>query len=215
MIDVIYEDNHLLVLNKPAGILTQPSGTDQLNLEDEAKKWIKVKYQKPGNVFLEAVHRIDKPVSGLVVFCKTSKSLSRLNSTIRAKEAKKTYLAWVEGSLEGSGVLQNHLAHDEHLAKVVHRRHPDAKWASLNYYVIRKSEGKTLVEIDLETGRYHQIRVQFATIHCPICGDVRYGGKQSKTLPDVIALHHVKLIIPHPISRELLTFEAPLPNYFH
>jgi len=207
MIDLIYEDNHLLVLNKPAGILTQPSGTEQCNLEDEAKKWLKAKYAKQGNVFLEAVHRLDKPVSGIVIFGKTSKALSRLNASIRAKDTRKFYHAWVEGSLADEGVLENYLLHDEHKAKVVTKDHPQAKWARLTYKIIEKNEKGSLVEIELATGRYHQIRVQFSAIRCPIRGDSRYGSKYT-FLSEAIALHHVRLIIPHPITKEELIFES-------
>lgn len=213
MIEVIYEDNHLLVLNKPAGILTQPSGTDQLNLEQEAKVWLKNKYVKPGNVFLEAVHRIDKPVSGIVLFTKTSKALSRLNASIRSKDVCKFYWAWVEGNLAQEAILEHYLIHDEHRAQVVTQKHPQAKLARLNYRILKKSEQFNLLEIQLETGRYHQIRAQFAEMRCPLLGDSRYGSRYPLA-PGVIALHHKRLVIPHPISQEPLTFEASLPAYF-
>src|SRR5215204_526225 len=128
MILPLFEDNHLLVLNKPAGLLTQPSGTEQESLEQQAKAWIKIVYHKPGQVFLEAVHRLDKPVSGIVVFGKTSKALSRLNASIRDKQTKKLYYAWVEKRLSLSeGVLEHYLIHDDFQAQIVSADHPQAK----------------------------------------------------------------------------------------
>ncbi|WP_068471163.1 RluA family pseudouridine synthase [Candidatus Protochlamydia phocaeensis] len=211
---IIFEDNHLLVVNKPAGLLTQPSGTEQESVEQQAKAWLKVVRNKPGQVFLEAVHRLDKPVSGVVVFGKTSKALSRLNASIRAKQTKKLYYALVEGGPSASeGKLEHHLLHDDFFAQIVPAAHPQAKRASLFYRVIEQRGGLTLLEIELETGRYHQIRAQLAAIGCPIVGDDRYGSR----LPfekNGIALHHGCLQIPHPITQALCTFEAPLPASF-
>lgn len=211
----IFEDNHLLVLNKPAGLLTQPSGTDQTSLEQQAKVWLKIKYAKPGNVFLEAVHRLDKPVSGVVVFGKTSKALQRLNESIRSKATQKTYIAGVEGFPPVSmGELKHYLVHDDHCAQIVNAAHPQAKLAKLTYKVIEEFKQDTLIEIDLETGRYHQIRVQLAQgMRCPIWGDRRYDSHRLYK-PECIALHHKRLVIPHPITKELLVFEAPLPANF-
>lgn len=210
----IYEDNHLLVLNKPAGLLTQPSGTDQPSLEQAAKKWLKDKYHKPGNVFLEAVHRLDKPVSGIIVFGKTSKALSRLNASIRSKQTRKYYYAWVEGIPPfDEGVLEDYLVHDDYIAQVVPSHHPQAKLARLSYRVMEKRSQDALLEIELETGRYHQIRVQLAAMGCPIWGDRKYGSHRSFQ-EGSIALHHGRLLLPHPISGEVLSLEAPLPPSF-
>jgi 23S rRNA pseudouridine1911/1915/1917 synthase len=210
----IFEDNHLLVLNKPAGLLTQPSGTENDSLEQQAKAWIKEVYQKPGGVFLEVVHRLDKPVSGIVVFGKTSKALTRLNASIRAKQTRKIYWAWVEGSLQADeGHLENFLIHDDFHAKVVDAGHPEGKKACLSYRVLQRKKERTLLEIELQTGRYHQIRLQLATSGHPIWGDRKYGGR-SNYEPDAIALHHLRLQIPHPISQVWLTFEAPPPLAF-
>ncbi len=207
-LEVLYEDNHIIVVNKPAGLLTQPSGTDQPSLEALVKAWIKEKYQKPGNVFLEAVHRLDKAVSGVVLFAKTSKALSRLNASMRSKETKKIYLAHVEGALSKSeGVLENYLIHDEYHATVVDANTKDAKLARLHYRVIGRDKDLSLVEIVLETGRYHQIRAQFAALGCPIVGDVKYGSK-TPWKKEAIALHHQSLQIPHPITHALMTFEV-------
>jgi 23S rRNA pseudouridine1911/1915/1917 synthase len=205
----LFEDNHLLVLNKPAGLLTQPSGTEQDSLEQQAKAWLKAIYQKPGNVFLEAVHRLDKPVSGIVVFGKTSKALTRLNAAIRTKQARKIYWAWVEGCLLlDEGYLEHALIHHDFHAKVVDAVHPEGKKAQLTYRVLQRKKGRTLLEIELATGRYHQIRIQLATLGYPIWGDRKYGAKQSYE-PEAIALHHRCLHLPHPISHAWLIFEAP------
>lgn len=214
MMTPIFEDNHLLVLNKPAGLLTQPSGTEQESLEQQAKEWIKVVHRKPGNVFLEAVHRLDKPVSGIVVFGKTSKGLSRLNASMRAKQTRKMYWAWVEGMLlADEGILENFLLHDEFHAKVVQNDHPEGKLARLTYKVIERKNERTWVEIELETGRYHQIRLQFSALGHPIWGDRKYGGQQSYEA-GAIALHHRSLQLPHPISQALMTFEASPSSSF-
>lgn len=211
---MIYEDNHLLVLDKPAGILTQPNGSSTPNLLEEARSWIKDTYDKPGNVFLEPIHRLDKPVSGVVVFCKTSKSLSRMNAYIRNKETKKMYLAWVEGrppSEEGS--LEHWLWHDEFRAQIVSPTFPQAKKATLTYKVIEKKDNTTFLEIHLETGRYHQIRIQMATMGCPIFGDKKYGSTKFLGL-DTIALVHKRFQIPHPITKEWMVLESATPSYF-
>lgn len=208
MIEIIYEDNHLLVLNKPAGMLTQPSGTEQMSLEEMAKQWIKQRDQKPGNVFLHAVHRLDKPVSGLVLFAKTSKALSRLQAEMRHKNTKKVYIALVEGvPPSSSGVLEHYLSHDDHRATVRTTPSPDAKLARLSYRIIKTKDQLSLIEIILETGRYHQIRAQFAAIGCPIVGDHKYGSHATYQ-PDAIALHHARLEIAHPITKELQVFEV-------
>lgn len=210
-LEIIFEDNHLFVVNKPAGILTQPSGTDQYNLEAMCKQWIKEVLKKPGNVFLEAIHRLDKPVGGIVVFARTSKALSRLNVSMREKQTLKTYTALIEGNssiLNREGTLEHFLRHDDHFAEVVKEGTPDAKRARLHYRVIERKENESLVEIILETGRYHQIRAQFSAIGLPIVGDTKYGSRRSIS-GGIIALHHSKLQIPHPITAELLTFESP------
>lgn len=212
MLEIIFEDNHQLVVNKPAGILTQPSGTEQDSIEAQAKLWIKEKYQKPGNVFLEAVHRIDKPVSGIVLFGKTSKALTRLHQSLREKKSRKIYLAVVEGSFQKlEGNLEHYLIHDEHQAAVVSSQTPNSKLARLKYRVVQQRNAFSLLEIELETGRYHQIRVQLKEIGHPIVGDIKYGSR-TPYMNGAIALHHYSLEVPHPISAEMQTFKAPLPD---
>jgi 23S rRNA pseudouridine1911/1915/1917 synthase len=200
--NVIFVDNHLLVVNKPAGLPTQPHGPGLENLTDQAKAWVKRTYAKPGNVFLEPIHRLDKPVSGLVLFARTSKALSRLQEKMRERAFVKTYYALVDPTpRKQDGNLEHYLVHDEYRARVVTASHPEGKRARLSYKVIQDS----LLEIDLETGRYHQIRAQFAAEGCPIIGDVKYGST-SHWKQQGIALHHGKLSVPHPVSHELMLF---------
>lgn len=212
---VLFEDNHLLVVNKPAGLLTQPNDTDDPSLEELAKKWIKEKHQKPGNVFLMAVHRIDKPVSGIVVFAKTSKALSRLNAFMRDKKYTKIYHAIVEGVPKvREATLEHYLIHDEYKATVSHAKNPLAKLARLHYITLHTAPQSSLLEIELETGRYHQIRVQLATAGHPIQGDKKYGGRREPLSAGVIALHHHLLEFPHPVKEERVKVKAPYPAYW-
>ncbi len=203
--NVIYCDNHLLVANKAAGMLTQPDGSSTPDLEGEMKAWVKAKYNKPGAVFLHAIHRLDRPVSGLVLFARTSKALSRLNEQVRSGTIERTYIAEVEGApAEEEGDLEHYLRHGSHTAIVSHAKDPEAKWASLHYRIEKKKERTSLIRIELRTGRYHQIRAQFAAIGCPIVGDHRYGAKgEGKT----IRLHCTRLALTHPVTQEALFWE--------
>ncbi len=208
--EILYEDNHLLVVNKPAGLLTQPSGTKQDNLEDLCKLWIKETYHKPGNVFLEAVHRLDKPVSGIVIFGRTSKALTRLNASIREQKFNKTYSAIVEGIPEPSeGILEHFLVHDDYQSRVVKQGTPEAKLCRLRYRLLRSNQKHSLLEIILETGRYHQIRAQLAESGHPIVGDAKYKSREAY-LPDSIALVHSALRFPHPITGNPIEIHIPL-----
>ncbi len=203
---IIYCDNHLLIASKPAGISTQPHQEGETNLLDQCKAWLKKEFQKPGKVFLEPIHRLDKPVSGLVLFARTSKALSRLQESMREQKIEKTYFAWLEGNLpQAEETLEHYLFHDEHKARVVNPSHPEAKLARLHYMQIDQINGRTLVEIRLETGRYHQIRAQFAAIGCPILDDAKYGSSSKK---EQIALHHGKLRFQHPVTKEWVCFES-------
>lgn len=210
-LDILYEDNHLLVLNKPAGLLTQPTNLEEDCLLHRARDWIKKTYNKPGNVFLEPIHRIDRPVSGIVVFAKTSKALSRLNESIRDHKLVKTYIAKVEGIPSSSeGRLENYLVHDDYRARVVGKTYPEAKLAKLSYKVLKTENNSALLEVNLETGRYHQIRVQLSNIGHPIFYDEKYGAR-SRREGKVIALHHTKISFPHPISKEIITISSSCP----
>lgn len=205
-LEVLYEDNHLLALNKPAGLLTQPNESAAPSLEDLAKDYIKKKYRKKGSVFLHPIHRLDKPVSGIVLFARTSKALSRLNSQMRARTIQKTYAAKVEGHLKKkSGELRHALTHRSHHAKV--KKTAASKEAVLSYTVKKDYAHSTLLLITLHTGRYHQIRAQFSHIGHPILGDTKYGATQKNLR---LALHHTKLIFNHPITNESITIHADI-----
>lgn len=189
----LYEDNHLLIALKPAGLPTQPEYIERL------KKILKEKYHKSGNVFLEPIHRLDKPVSGLVLCAKTSKALSRLQAMMRERKIQKRYVALLTGQLPAAeGELEHFLIHDSHYARVVPPTHPEAKQALLRYRLLETKQEKKLVEIELLTGRYHQIRAQFAAIGCPIVGDTKYGSQLSWN--EGIALHHSRLQLTHPVT---------------
>lgn len=206
---ILFEDNHLLALHKPHGLLTQPSGTDSPNLESFAKEYIKRTYEKKGNVFLHAIHRLDKPVAGVVLFAKTSKALSRLNRSLKEKQVKKEYLAVVEGSVTThNALLENHLLHADHKALITTSDINGAKFCRLYYRVLSTDENTntTQLAITLETGRYHQIRAQLAHIGHPIIGDTKYGANNRKELG--IALIHKRLTFEHPISKEKLSIES-------
>ncbi len=203
MLEILYEDNHMIVFNKPAGLATQPSLHHEEALETLAKEFIKVRDKKPGAVYLHAIHRIDAPVSGVVVFAKTSKALSRLQKSIRDKTVYKCYVGWVEGILKKKeGTLRHFMLHGEHRAL-----QGGDKEALLSYKVLKEENGNSQLEILLDTGRYHQIRAQFSWIGHPLLGDTKYGS--TKSWPQGIALHHREFRVPHPITKEELTFIAP------
>ncbi len=212
--EILFCDNHLLVVSKPAGLSTQPHEGADSSLLDLAKAWIKEEFQKPGNVFLEPVHRLDRPVSGLVLFARTSKALSRLQQMMREHQIEKTYFAWVEGELpENQGVLEHFLVHDEHRARVVSASHPQGKQARLSYIKRAQKQARSLLEIHLETGRYHQIRAQFSALGFPILGDLKYGSSSSLK-NQRIALHSGRLKFLHPVTKVLLSVEQPFPEIF-
>lgn len=210
---VIYCDNHLLIVSKPAGISTQPHPSQEPNCQDLAKAYLKKRFQKLGNVFLEPIHRLDKPVSGIVVFARTSKALSRLQEKMRQHAIIKTYIALVEKPLPlSSSTLEHYLIHEEFHARVVSATHPQAKLARLHYVQIGERGGKSLVEITLETGRYHQIRAQCAAVGSAVVGDEKYGSC-SLTNKKRICLHHAQIQLPHPITQEILTFRCEAADF--
>ncbi|NMA19560.1 MAG: RNA pseudouridine synthase [Lentisphaerae bacterium] len=209
MLQILMLDNHLLALDKPAGLLTQPSGSSEDSLESHAKAWLKEHFNRPGNVFLEAVHRIDKPACGIVLFARSSKGLSRLNAAVRDRLVRKVYRCRVEGRLKQSaGRLEDFLLHDEHRSRVVSEGTPGARLACLSYKVLETGANGSLLEIILETGRYHQIRVQLAHLGNPILGDVKYGSTKSHWQKDAIALQHFQLTFPHPIGGREITLQS-------
>lgn len=204
--EIIYCDNHLLVLNKPAGLLTQPNQTASDSLEAFGKCYLKERFNKPGNVFLEAVHRLDRPVSGIVLFARTSKALSRLNEAQRQGHFLKEYLALAEGNLS-SGEWIDYLRHDSNRAVA----DPNGKRCRLTFNSLQQKDRCTLVKIVLETGRYHQIRAQFALRGHPLVGDKKYGSSIST---EMLFLHHCTLGFSHPVTGEHLKFSALPPPYW-
>lgn len=208
---VFFEDNHLLVVYKPAGLLSQGDETGEANLLDLSKAWIKTRHQKPGRVFLGLVHRLDRPVAGAMVFARTSKSAARLSEQIRNRRMAKVYLAVVEGRPPAeAGRLVHCLERRERSVRIVPHATPRGRAARLAYRLLDAGGGRSLVEIELETGRKHQIRLQLAHIGCPIAGDVRYGAPC--VLPSrTIALFARRIAFEHPTRGERLTFDAPLP----
>ncbi len=207
--NIIYEDNHLLVINKPAGILVQGDITGDESLLETAKKYIKVKYNKPGNVFLGLVHRLDRPTSGIIVFAKTSKSASRLSKQFKEKTIEKYYVALVEGKIPKSGVLKDKISRNGATSKIS----STGKQAELKYKLLEYKNNISKVEIELITGRHHQIRVQFAKRNNFILGDFRYGSK-IKFGNKALALHSFSLSLIHPTTKEKMTFEFEPEDYW-
>ena len=211
---VLYCDNHLLVVAKPAGIPTVPVASGDESLLDQAKAWVRAEFAKPGEVFLGVVHRLDRPVSGVVAFARTSKAAARLSSSLREGRARKVYRAVGEGSpREDAGVLEQWLTKDEAKNRVRASAQPrsDAKHAITHWRVLARGAGRTLYEFAPETGRPHQLRVCAATLGTPLLGDVKYGAKEP--LPDAsVALHATELEIDHPTRKERMRFVDPTPR---
>ncbi len=211
---VLYEDNHIIIVNKTVSEIVQGDKTGDKPLSEIVKEYLKVKYNKPGNVYIGVTHRLDRPTSGIVVFAKTSKALPRLNDMFKNKEVKKTYWAIVKNKpKQTEGTLKHYLIRNEKQNKsyAYDVEKPDAKLAVLHYKLIAQSEKYYLLEIDLETGRHHQIRSQLAKIGSPIKGDLKYGAERSN--PDGgISLHARKISFIHPVSKELIEVTAPVPE---
>lgn len=213
-INIIYEDNHLLVVEKPFDVLSQKDSTNDLDMVELLKKYLKDKYNKKGNVYLGLVHRLDRPVGGVMVFAKTSKAASRLSSTIRDNEFKKRYLVVVNGRIDKkSGTLLDYLLKDKknNMVSVVREDTPNAKKALLKYCVLQEMDGLSLLMVELITGRAHQIRVQFSSRGNPLYGDMRYGGKLSK-VGQRIALWAYEVEFIHPTKKEVMKFNLK-PKY--
>jgi len=216
-IKVLYEDNHLIAVNKPAGWLVHGDETKDTPLSEYVKAWIKIKHKKPGNVFLGVVHRIDRPVSGAILFAKTSKGLSRMNELFKKRAVKKLYWAITNKTPhELSGSLKHFIKKDpkKNTSNVIDKlgkNNTSYKEARLDYNVIGRLAGHFLLEINLYTGRPHQIRAQLGHVGCPVKGDLKYGF----TLPNpdaTIHLHSRVLEFEHPIKKEKITITAPLPK---
>ena len=211
---VLYEDNHVIIVNKQSGEIVQGDKTGDRPLSDIVKDYIKEKYQKPGAVFLGVVHRLDRPVSGLVVFARTSKALTRLNKMFAEGKVHKTYWAIVKNPPQANeGTLEHWLVRNEKQNKsyAYNQEKPNAKKAILKYKVIGHSDNYTLLEVQLMTGRHHQIRCQLAAMGCPIKGDLKYGAPRSN--PDgSISLMSRRVEFIHPVSKETIIAEAPIPK---
>ena len=215
-IPVLYEDNHLIVVVKPPNVPSQEDDSRDPDMLSLIKADLKARYQKPGNVFLGLVHRLDRPVGGVMVFAKTSKAASRLSDAVRTRSIAKTYAAVVHGRPQPpSGSLRHYLLKDARTNTVsaVPRERAGAKEALLDYTVTGQLEGLARVEIQLHTGRPHQIRVQFAAIGCPLYGDQRYGGGKSHP-GEQIALWSTRLAFEHPTTKEALSFASSPPNTY-
>jgi len=211
---VIYEDNHIIIVNKTSSEIVQGDKTGDTPLSEIVKQYLKEKYNKPGNVFIGVVHRLDRPVSGIVLFAKTSKALPRLNEMFKNGEVKKTYWAIVKNCpAEPEGELVHYLVRNEKQNKsyAYDKEVKDSKKAILDYKLIGHSQNYYLLEVNLQTGRHHQIRCQLAKIGCSIKGDLKYGSPRSN--PDgSICLHSRKVSFIHPVSKELIELEAPVPE---
>lgn len=212
--DIIYEDNHLLAVNKRAGDLVQPDPGGSSALENEVKAYIKRRDSKPGAVFLGVAHRIDRPVSGAVLLAKTSKALARLNEMIKNRQVAKHYWAIVENMPEKpEGTLRHYILRDgkTNRSRALDKPQEGAKEAILNYRLLKASTNYYLLEVELITGRHHQIRAQLSKIGCPIRGDLKYGAKRSIE-GGGISLHSRSISLPHPVGKEPLTVTAPVPT---
>ena len=209
---VFFEDNHLLAVYKPSGLLVQGDRTGDICLLDLGKRWLKARYQKPGKVFLAMVHRLDRPVAGVVLFARTSKAAGRLAAQFRERTVEKRYLAVVNGVVSGeSGRLVHQIERRNRVSRLVAAPTAASREARLRYTVLGRAREKSLLRIALETGRRHQIRLQLAHMGHPILGDLRYGGE--RPLPERrIALLAEELIVDHPVRVERLAFRCPVPN---
>jgi 23S rRNA pseudouridine1911/1915/1917 synthase len=211
---VLHEDNHIIVINKRVGDIVQGDKTGDKPLSEVVKEYIKVKYNKPGEVFLGVVHRLDRPTTGIVVFARTSKALTRMNELFSNRETQKTYWAIVKNKpINTEDKLVHYLKRNEknNTSKAHLKEVPDSKLASLDYKIIATLQNYFALEINLHTGRHHQIRAQLAAIESPIKGDLKYGFDRSN--PDGgIHLHARKLVFVHPVSKENLEIIAPTPN---
>lgn len=211
---VLYEDNHLIIVYKEAGEIVQADKSGDIPLSEIVKQWLKAKYNKPGNVFLGVVHRLDRPVSGLVIFAKTSKALTRLNNMFRNGEIHKTYWAIVtRPPFEPEATLTDWLVRNERQNKSYAYNHqvPTSKKSILHYRVINQTDHYTLLEVNLMTGRHHQIRCQLSNMDCPIKGDLKYGAPRSNPDGGISLLSH-RVEFVHPVSKETICVESPLPK---
>jgi 23S rRNA pseudouridine1911/1915/1917 synthase len=210
--DILFEDNHLIVVNKKSGDIVQGDRTGDTPLSDKVKAYIKKKYNKPGDVFLGTIHRLDRPTSGIVLFARTSKALSRMNELFKNKEVQKTYWAATEKApTQSKGVLKNWLKKNEKQNKSYVMKDGDGKSAELSYAVIGKSDRYHFIEVKPKTGRHHQIRVQLSNVGAIIKGDLKYGAKRSNKDASIHLLAR-KIEFVHPVKKEPISITAPPPN---
>lgn len=208
--NVIYEDNHILVIEKPINVPMQEDESKDLDVIRFTKEYLRVKYNKPGNVYCGLVHRLDRPVGGVVVLAKTSKAASRLSDSVRTHKMTKKYCAVVVGKLPKEKILIDYLIKDEKTNTSRVTSEKLGKYSELSFKVLQSKDNQSLIQIDLKTGRSHQIRVQFASRQCPLFGDQRYN-KDAK-VGQQLALWATELSFPHPTTQEVLTFKSELPN---
>ena len=212
MLEVLYEDNHIIAINKKSGDIVQGDKTGDAPLSDFVKAYIKKKYNKPGEVFLGTIHRLDRPTSGVVLYARTSKALSRMNEQFREKQVQKTYWAVVDNSPPNtSGTLENYLQKNQKQNKSYVTKNEGGKHALLDYKLLKKLDNFFHLEIQPKTGRHHQIRVQLAHIGCIIKGDLKYGAKRSNKDASIHLLAQ-KLEFIHPVTKENITIIAPAPK---
>ncbi|MCF0190208.1 MAG: RNA pseudouridine synthase [Marinilabiliaceae bacterium] len=212
--EILYEDNHIIAVNKRAGEIVQSDKTGDRTLADDVKDYIKVKYNKPGDVFLGIVHRIDRPVSGVVLFARTSKALARLNEMFKNHTVKKIYWAITQNRPpQEAEELHHYMSKNEEKNRTNVSISPRTgyKEAVLSYKLLSSTPNINLLEVELQTGRHHQIRAQLSRIGCPIRGDLKYGSKRSND-GGGINLHSRRLVFKHPVKDEMITIEAPLPD---
>jgi 23S rRNA pseudouridine1911/1915/1917 synthase len=212
-LDILFEDNHLLVVAKPAGLLVQGDATGDPCLLDHARGYLKARYCKPGGVFVAAVHRLDRPVSGVVVLARTSKAAGRLSEAFRVRRVEKEYRAIVHGAPpSAAGEVRSWLAKDPRTNVVTsfQDERPGAKTAHTRYRLLRTAGGRSLLSLEPVTGRSHQLRVHARDLGCPVFGDLRYGP--GPALGAAILLHCLRVVVPHPIGGAAMAFEAPIPG---
>ena len=213
-INIIYEDNHLIVVHKPAGIPVCPDSSKKIDLLTTIKNYLKVKYHKPGNVYLGLVHRLDRPVEGIMVYAKTSKAAERLSKQINSKEFKKTYYAIIEGVPKKEDTLTDYLIKNEKNNTSYVTTKDKGKLSILNYELIKTINNLSLIKINLQTGRHHQIRVQFSSRGYPLYGDHKYNKHFINDNKEDIALIAKELSFYHPTTKELLQFKIDLPKKY-
>ena len=212
MLEVLYEDNHLIAINKKSGDIVQGDKTGDSPLSDFVKSYIKKKYNKPGKVFLGTIHRLDRPTSGVVLYARTSKALTRMNEQFRNKEVQKTYWAVVDNSPpNNTGTLDNFLQKNEKQNKSFITRNKEGKHAVLDFKLLKRLDNFYHLEIKPQTGRHHQIRVQLANIGCIVKGDLKYGAKRSNKDASIHLLAQ-KLEFVHPVTKDPISITAPAPK---